>query len=180
MKLNREAVLVGVIVVLLALCGSLYYENYHRPARDIRVHYNRDLAANEEVMRLIREADNYVYFAVYTFTRPDIKDALLGAKYRGLKVAGVVDRDQTKGLPDQAKIVKELNDAGIPVAIDHHQGIMHLKVLVTDKAYLSGSYNWTNSATTINDEVLEIGRDATVKQQYLALVERLLDKYPPE
>lgn len=180
MKLTKEAAYIAVIIVLISLCVTFYYRYEYQPARAIIVSYNQDTAENEQVIRLIRDADYFVYFAVYTFTRSDIKDALLGAKYRGLVVRGLVDRDQTAGLPDQAKLVKELRDAGIPVAIDHHEGIMHLKVLVTDKAYASGSYNWTTYATTINDEVLEIGTDNPVRQQYQQLLEKLLAKYPPE
>ncbi len=180
MKINKDAVFVAIIIVLLGVCGQFYYSYHFRPAREIQVYYNQDIAANEKVMQLIRGADKFVYFAVYTFTRQDIKDALLGAKYRGVEVRGLVDRDQTAGLPDQAKIVKELRQAGIPVAIDHHQGIMHLKVIVTEKAYASGSYNWTASATTINDEVLEIGTDKILRAQYQNVLTTLLDKNPPE
>jgi phosphatidylserine/phosphatidylglycerophosphate/cardiolipin synthase-like enzyme len=180
MKINKDAVFVAVIIILLGVCGQLYYSYRIQPARSIAVYYNQDIAANEKVIKLIQDADQFVYFAVYTFTREDIKDALLGAKYRGLEVRGLVDRDQTQGLPDQAKIVKTLRDAGIPVAIDHHQGIMHLKVLATDKAYASGSYNWTRSATEINDEVLEIGTDKIMRSQYQKLLQKLLEKYPPE
>lgn len=174
MKIKREAFFIATVASLVVLCSFFYYRAYWQPSRDIRVYFSKDIEADQAITQLIRDADHFVYFAVYTFTKSEMKDALLGAKYRGLKVVGLVDRDQSKGLPDQAKIVEELNDAGIPVAIDTHQGIMHLKVLVTDKAYASGSYNWTNSATTINDEVLEIGHDPEVRQQYQTLIERLL------
>ncbi len=100
-----------------------------------------------------------MYFAVYTFTRDDIKDALLGAKFRGLIVQGIVDKDQTASLVSQTKLVKTLRDAGIPVAVQSHSGIMHLKAVVTDHGYISGSYNWTAAATKVNDEVIEVGRD---------------------
>src|SRR5258708_438260 len=152
MKITKEAVFAVVVISLLGLCGWLYYGNRHQPTNASRVYYNHDTQANEQIIGLIRDADKFIYFAVYTFTRSDIKDALLGAKYRGVEIRGLVDRDQTAGLPDQAKIVEQLRDAGIPVAIDHHAGIMHLKTIVTEKAYASGSYNWTASATTINDE----------------------------
>lgn len=177
MKLNKEAIFAVTIIVLAGLCGWSYYSYRFKPARDIRVYYNQDIAANEQVVHVIQDADHFVYFAVYTFTQTDIKDALLGAKYRGLDVAGLVDRDQTAGLDAQAKIVKELRDAGIPVAVENHAGIMHLKTIVTDKAYVSGSYNWTGSATHINDEVLEVGTDEAVRQQYQRLLQKLLRKY---
>ena len=54
---------------------------------------------------------------------------------------------------------------------------MHIKAIVTDSAYAIGSYNWTGSATTENDELLEIGTDATLRQSYENILKRLLDAY---
>jgi phosphatidylserine/phosphatidylglycerophosphate/cardiolipin synthase-like enzyme len=178
MKL-KEAIYLGLIIILVALCGQFYYTFRYRPARErqVRVYYNQDIRANQELIKVIQEADEYVHFAVYTFTRNDIKDALLGAKHRGLDVQGVVDRTQIDRIELQGKIVKELRQAGIPVTVHDHLGIMHLKTLVTDKAYVSGSYNWTAAATTLNDEVLEIGSDPALRQQYQKVVDTLLRKY---
>ena len=51
---------------------------------------------------------------------------------------------------------------------------MHMKVLVTDHAYALGSYNWTESATTLNDEILEIGTAEPLREEYLDIVKRVL------
>ncbi len=177
-KLNKNIAYLVVIVVLLGLCGQFYYSYRYQPAHEISVYYNQDIQANQKVAEVIRDADKFVYFAVYTFTRNDLKDALLGAKYRGLDVRGVTDRDQLPKINIQAKIVKELRAAGIPVSVQDHLGIMHLKTVVTDKAYASGSYNWTSAATNLNDEVLEIGRDEAVRAQYEKVLKTLLAKYP--
>src|ERR1019366_3637264 len=56
-------------------------------------------------------------------------------------------------------------------------GIMHIKTIVTDSAYASGSYNWTGSATTENDEVLEIGNDPALRQAYENILTKLLAAY---
>jgi phosphatidylserine/phosphatidylglycerophosphate/cardiolipin synthase-like enzyme len=54
---------------------------------------------------------------------------------------------------------------------------MHLKTVVTDKSYVSGSYNWTAAATTLNDEVIEVGSDEGVRVQYEHVLRELLGKY---
>jgi len=54
---------------------------------------------------------------------------------------------------------------------------MHIKTLVTEKGYASGSYNWTTSGTFKNDEVLEIGYDEGVRSQYQEIIESLFNKY---
>ncbi len=177
MQNKKDAVYIIIIVLLTAICGQFYYTYHYRPAHQIEVFYNQDEALNKKIISEIREADKFVYFAVYTFTRADIKDALLAAKYRGLDVRGLTDKDQYNKLESQSKIIDELKKAGIPVYTQDHLGIMHLKVLVTDKAYASGSYNWTSAATNLNDEVLEIGKDEPIRQSFQSILEKLLQKY---
>jgi phosphatidylserine/phosphatidylglycerophosphate/cardiolipin synthase-like enzyme len=179
MKLSRDLIYLAIIAILVAACGQFYYTYRYVPAaeRKIRVYYNRDTEANKRIIETIQDADHFVYFAVYTFTRADIKDALLGAKHRGLEVAGVTDKDQIAKIDSQEKIINELKKAGIPIATQDHLGIMHLKTVVTDKGYVSGSYNWTAAATNLNDEVIEVGTDPDVRKQYQNVLEKLLDKY---
>lgn len=179
MRRSKDLYYLIAIAVLIGVSARFYYVFRYLPARQIEVFYNQDIRANQKVMQVIRDADQFAYFAVYTFTREDLKDALLGAKRRGLNVRGITDREQTEKIDLQKKNIKALRDAGIPVAVQDHLGIMHLKTLVTDKGYASGSYNWTGAATDLNDEVLEIGRDQAVRSQYQKVLEELLNKYGP-
>ncbi len=180
MKWNKDLIYIAVITLLLAALGQLVYSYKYVPyqARKVEVFYNQDTQANRKVIEAIQEADKFVYFAIYTFTRLDIKDALLGAKHRGLDVRGITDRDQIEKIELQGKIVKELRDAGIPVTTQDHSAIMHLKTIVTDKTYVSGSYNWTAAATSLNDEVIEVGDDDGIRRQYERVLIELLGKYP--
>lgn len=150
------------------------------PAGSIRIIYSLDQKQNDkEIIALIDSAKSHIYFAIYTFTLPSIADALVAAKKRGVEVRGIVDSEQSSnsyGAPITAKLLA----AGIPVVTEKHatgNGIMHIKAIVTDSAYAIGSYNWTNSATTINDEILEIGTDEALRQTYENILKRLLDAY---
>lgn len=146
----------------------------------IRILYSLDKKQNDkEIIAIIDSAKDHIYFAIYTFTLPSIADALVAAKKRGIDVRGVVDSKQSSNSYG-APIVAKLLSAGIPVVTEEHadgNGIMHLKVLVTESAYATGSYNWTKSATTINDEVLEIGTDQALRQAYENILKKLLDAY---
>ena len=166
-----------VIILLMATCGQFYYSYRYLPESEAQVFYNKDHKLNAKIIKLTQDADKFVYFGIYTFTKADLKDALLAAKYRGLDVRGVTDRNQTKDIELQHKIVEELRKAGIPVFVHDHSAIMHLKVLVTDKAYASGSYNWTTSATNANDEVLEVGTKESLRKEYKNILEELFEKY---
>ena len=178
-KFSRDAFYLIIIALLIAACGQFYYTYHYKPkaARDVQVYYNQDEQANIYVTRTIQDADKFVYFAIYTFTREDIRDALLAAKYRGLTVRGIVDRKQSEALESQTKIVKELQNAGIEIIFNDHSYIMHLKTVVTDKGFVSGSYNWTASGTNLNDEIFEVGRDEDLRRQYEKTLLRIFDIY---
>jgi hypothetical protein len=156
------------LVTATALIVTRHYDS------QFKVVYSLDKRQNDqEIVRLVNSADKYVYFAIYFFTKDDIADALIRAKKRGLDVQGITDaaasRDSNKD------IVGRLRSAGIVVETQKHQdGIMHMKVLVTDKAYASGSYNWTASATEANDEILEIGTNGSLRKRYLDIIKRIL------
>ncbi len=179
MKINRDALYLGVIGLLISATFQSYYTYQYKPeaARSVHVYYNRDIQINKELVSRIQEADHFVYFAVYTFTRKDLQDALLGAKHRGLDVKGVTDAGQSTNLETQKKVIAQLESAGIPVVVQDHLGLMHIKLLVTDKAYASGSYNWTSSATNLNDEVIEIGYDEGIRTQYGKVFLEVFNKY---
>lgn len=150
------------------------------PAGSVRVVYSLDQKQNDkEIIALIDAAKTHIYFAIYEFTLKDIADALVAAKKRGVEVRGLVDAGESANSYDKP-IISELTGAGISVVTEKHadgNGIMHIKALVTDSAYASGSYNWTGSATTENDEVLEIGTDPALRQAYENILTKLLDAY---
>jgi len=128
---------------------------------------------DREIIRLIDGADRYIYFAIYYFTKADIAEALIRAKRRGVLIWGITDN--VASLDSNKNTIAALRDAGIVVETQKHQdGIMHMKAIVTDKAYASGSYNWTDSATNANDEILEIGTDKSVHDQYLSIIKKVL------
>ncbi len=145
-----------------------------------RVIYSLDAKQNDqELIALINEAEDHIYFAIYTFTLSNVADALVAAHKRGVVVKGIMDSEQSSnsyGSP----ITEKLRSAGIPIVTERHasgNGIMHLKLLVTEQAYAFGSYNWTKSATTINDEILQIGTDPALRQAYENILKRLLEAY---
>lgn len=150
------------------------------PVGSTRVIYSLDKKQNDqEIIALINAAKSRIYFAMYEFTLKDIADALVAAKRRGVEVRGLVDAGESANNYDKP-IIAELIAAGIPVETEKHasgNGIMHIKAIVTDSAYALGSYNWTNSATTLNDEILEIGTDPTLRQVYENILKRLFDAY---
>ncbi len=154
--------------------ATAYAPNAEKAAQ-ATVLYSLDRKQNDRALiALIDNAHTYVYFAIYTFTLPDVAGALICAKERGVDVRGIVDKKNST-TSYEAPLIAKLRAAGIPLETQTHPtGIMHLKVLVTENAYASGSYNWTRSATQINDEVLEIGTNPTLRARYTDIVKQIL------
>jgi hypothetical protein len=194
--MNQKIIRAGVALVLVLASGLAGYSaggsgaqaSVSIPAQTVtappagttRVVYSLDQKQNDkEIIALIDAAKSHIDFAIYEFTLKDIADALVVAKKRGVVVRGLVDSGEAANSYDKP-IINELTSAGISVVTEKHasgNGIMHIKAIVTDSAYAIGSYNWTSSATNINDEILEIGTDPTLRQTYEDILKRLLDAY---
>jgi len=145
----------------------------------VQVLYNHSSEADNAVVAQIQNAKTYVYVAMYTFTRQNIVDALVAAKLRGLDVRLILDFSQSESNYEKP-VIKKLQKYGITIErpfTEKGKGVMHIKMLVTEKSYASGSYNWTSSATSLNDEVLEIGEVASVHEQYFKIFNELFSKY---
>ena len=142
-----------------------------------KIIYNQEQPGNEAIIKTIEEAESYIYFVIYTVTREDIVNSLIAAKLRGLEVKGVTDFKQSI-IPEQKPLINKMRKFGIEVKTPlKEKGLVHMKLLVTDKAYAMGSFNWTTSATNWNEEVLEIGRWQYAHDRYLDIFNKVFDKY---
>lgn len=143
---------------------------------ETRVIYSLDNKKNDiELIKVIDQADKFIYFAIYYFSKENIADAMVRASKRGVKVIGVSDRQAS--VANNKNVIEKLQKNGIDLRIGNNtNGLMHIKALVTEKTYASGSYNWTSSATNSNDEILEIGNDEQIRNQYQKILQKLIDK----
>ncbi|PTQ51517.1 MAG: Cardiolipin synthetase [Brockia lithotrophica] len=118
-----------------------------------------DNAPEDALRTALREAKASIDVAAYSFTDADLADGLLDAHRRGVAVRVLTDREQSRQAA-QARQLKRLREAGIPVRANTYSGKMHLKLVVVDgELAFFGSYNLTRSAATRNDEVLVAVRD---------------------
>jgi phospholipase D len=103
------------------------------------------------------------------------KQVLVAAHKRDVRVQVKLDRTQAKGEYSE-RIVKRLRGAGVSVLTigmpeDYH---MHHKfVVIDDDLVLTGSYNFTVSASTVNYENLVAVKSEAVARRFLAEYERI-------
>ena len=88
--------------------------------------------------------------AMYSFTNQRIANTLIKAKQRGANIRIITDRTQAK---NKYSLIQKMNDAGIPIRFHRGYKIEHNKFAIFDKKYVvTGSFNWTNNASTKNSE----------------------------
>lgn len=122
--------------------------------------------AEQELIHEIGSAKKTLDVAIYSFTDQKIANAIAEGKKRGVTVRMVSDKE-CSGQTYQKACLKTVKDAGVPVKINSHSGIMHLKVSIIDHASVTtGSYNYTISAQKKNDENLVVISDQTVTGEY--------------
>ena len=178
-KMRQKIFLLVILIISIWLNIKFWVQLQASAYAQTKVLYCPQQKCDQEIINQLQNANQYAYVAMYTLTKIDLVNALIAAKMRGIDVEAVIDFNQSLIAQEKPQISK-LKKYGIPIhSILRNQGLMHIKMLITEKAYLSGSYNWTNSATNYNDEVLEVGAVKIIHDQYLNIFQKLLQKYPP-
>jgi len=144
----------------------------------LEVYFSPDDHVERHVIQLIQSAKQSVKFMAYSFTSDKIAEAMLERAHAGVYVAGVFEEQQTRS--NYGTEFDRLRAAGLDVRQDGNPDNMHHKVIIIDdKVVLTGSYNFTNNAETINDENLLIIHDLDVAALYLAEFERVYNQGQP-
>jgi phosphatidylserine/phosphatidylglycerophosphate/cardiolipin synthase-like enzyme len=116
----------------------------------VDVFFSPDDGVQAQIVALINQAQESVYFLAFAFTADPIRDALIAAQGRGVVVGGVIETDQASG---QGGDYESLLNAGINVRLDGNGKNMHHKVFIIDgQIVVTGSYNFSRSAEENNDE----------------------------
>lgn len=128
-------------------------------ATTIELYYAPEDAPGDRIVSLYDKAQRYIYAALYGLTYPPAVRALVAAKKRGVDVRLITDREKLKD-PKQRAALETLRLAGIPIKVNLHDGLMHLKqVVVDDEINTTGSMNQTTSGHRYNDERLDVVTD---------------------
>ncbi len=128
-------------------------------AATIEIYYAPEDLPGDKLVAIYERARRYIYVSIYGITYPPVVKALVSAKKRGVDVRVITDREKLND-PKQVAALETLRLAGIPIRVNQHDGLMHLKqVVVDDEVNTSGSMNQTTSGHRYNDERLDVITD---------------------
>lgn len=107
--------------------------------------------------------------AIYSFSLPSIRDALIRAYERGVQVRLVMESDNIERSAPQ-----RLKDAGIPILGDRREGLMHNKFVIIDKSEVwLGSMNFTTSGAYEDNNVMMRIRSVRLVENFIKEFEEM-------
>lgn len=134
---------------------------YFSPGPDCRI-------AIEQAMET---ALSELLICVFTISDDRLSDAIMSAHRSGLTVRVISDNDK---MHDRGSDVERLYQAGVDVRIDRSPEHMHHKFMVIDgRTVMTGSYNWTRSAETRNEENIIAVDDPQLAARFSEEFERI-------
>ena len=118
-----------------------------------------------EICRFIDESLKSIEICVFTITDNRITSKIIDAFSRGVKIRIISDDTKSE---DRGSDLDLLKSKGISCKFDSTSAHMHHKFALSDnERLLTGSYNWTRSASSENNENILITNDSTLVQSFI-------------
>jgi phosphatidylserine/phosphatidylglycerophosphate/cardiolipin synthase-like enzyme len=139
------------------------------------IYFSPDDGVSASLADLISNAQKSIYFLAYSFTSDPLGEAIRERAQEGVKVKGVMETEQVAS--NIGTEYDSFSQAGLDVHKDGNPGQMHHKVMIIDgQIVVFGSYNFTSSAETHNDENLIVVYNSDIAVQFMAEFERVYDQ----
>ena len=138
----------------------------------IEIYFSPDDHVQNAILPLIQNAQSSIYFLAYSFTADPLGEAIRQRAAAGVKVLGVMETDQVAS--NVGTEYDPFRVAKLDVRLDGNPGQMHHKVMIIDgEIVVLGSYNFTASAETTNDENTLIIYNSEIASQFLQEFQRV-------
>jgi phosphatidylserine/phosphatidylglycerophosphate/cardiolipin synthase-like enzyme len=138
----------------------------------IEVYFSPDDGVAGPLQEILNSAQESIYFLAFSFTTDEFGAAIRTQAENGLSVAGVMEEQQVKSnIGTEYDLFKQ---AGLNVFLDGNEGQMHHKTMIIDeRIVITGSYNFSRSAETRNDENLIVIYNEDIANFYMQEFQRV-------
>jgi len=124
-----------------------------------------------KVIEALKGAKKNLSISLFTISDNAISEAIRKVHDQGIIVKIVTDDEK---LLDRGSDIYRLKHHGIPVKIDSDTSLMHHKFAVIDSLQvITGSYNWTRTASELNYENILITNNARIVDAFDQEFQRL-------
>jgi phosphatidylserine/phosphatidylglycerophosphate/cardiolipin synthase-like enzyme len=146
----------------------------------LHIYFSPQDAALDRILAAVNGAQASIDFAILQFKDDALRDALLAAQARGVRVRGLFDA----GSADDAESDDEaLCTGSVAVKIEATAGRLHHKFMLIDagaagEQVITGSLNWTPAGRTTSSENTLILHDPAAVQAFVQTFETLWAAIP--
>ncbi|NVZ81200.1 phospholipase D family nuclease [Pseudomonas yamanorum] len=153
----------------IALTFLLGFPSLSYAEPSIQVGFSPEGSARKLVLETITSAKQSIRILAYAFQAPDIMQALVEAKDRGVDVRVVIDKKRNLGKTSKAAM-NFVTSRGVELRTSDQFHLHHDKTIIVDgNTVETGSFNFAPSAETANSENVVVIRDMPeVSRQYIA------------
>ncbi|MGE8502788.1 MAG: phospholipase D-like domain-containing protein [Pseudomonas sp.] len=138
-------------------------------------HFSPGESCRQRIRDLCRQARESVDVCVCTVSDNQLSDELIAVHRRGIAVRIISDSEKRF---DAGSDIQHLVEQGVPLRIDNSPFHMHHKFALFDgRLLLNGSFNWTRSASTSNEENLLVTDDPHLVAEYRREFDKLWARY---
>ncbi|MBI5951056.1 MAG: DUF1669 domain-containing protein [Chloroflexi bacterium] len=144
----------------------------------IDVYFSPDDGVQTSFSELLENAQESISFMAFSFTSDSIGNIIRSRAQDDVTVAGVMEDEQINS--NAGTEFDPFRQAGLDVLRDGNEGQMHHKVMIIDESIVVlGSYNFTKSAETRNDENLIVIYNGEIAAQFMAEFQRVYSQAQP-
>ncbi len=137
----------------------------------IQVLFSPEDDAVFKIIPFIQTAKKSIRFLAFSFTQPDLGNAMIERAKNGVSVSGVFE---TVGSETQFSELTPLYCAKAAVKQDTNFAFLHHKVIIVDERYvITGSLNFSDNANKSNNENVIIIDNADIARLYTQEFERI-------
>lgn len=142
--------------------------------KQVSCYFSPSDQVTRRIEEAVRTADHQASFALFSFTKNELGNAMIAEHNSGTWVRGLIEN-----INDQGTEYEWLRSKGIPVQAHPDAALLHHKYAVMDAGYpdsepivVTGSHNWSQNAESNNDENTLIIRDRELAVLFQAEFER--------
>ncbi len=135
------------------------------------VYFSPGTEIKATILNLLQEADSTVDLCVFTISDLELSKEILACHQQNVKVRIITDDVKINDLGSE---IFHLEQNGIEIKIDHSHYHMHNKFgIIDNRIAITGSFNWTYTATKHNQENMLATSNYDIVKQYQSEFNRL-------
>lgn len=168
---HKDKLSIDNLLVWLETANKLLLVGSDSGVEESKAFFSPGEQCRNAIIQQLKLASKSIDICVFTISDNFIAKEIIHAHERGIPTRVITDNDKCF---DKGSDIEELTNRGVDVKIDQTKSHMHHKYCVIDgDTLISGSYNWTRSAATSNQENIVVSKEPKLVKSFLTEFNKL-------